>query len=250
MKTILKPFLLMVILSFSTYAKSDTLFTSGDYKFTGDAYISAVAFADQTVGIGRITTISQGSNILWSTGDNGEYLNFTFDSFAPVIAPTAPIYNFMAEGGSVDIYMTSDSTVFDTTLGVIDAMDSIQSSGGLWLASNAVGNTVGIATPFSYSANGFLDIVGGFVAPLLNSNSRPTFDPGVFADLSFGLVGSNNMNPLVNQDYQYITSVDVQATSAVPIEDSYLFMMTGIGMLIIVNRRKPKLDTEETFALA
>lgn len=226
----------MMLLSFMVQAAP--VFSSGSIKFTGDTYISTLSDTE-TKGIGRVTTITQGDTILWSTGDSGNYINFVFGEFAPVVSPTAPIFNFLASGGYVDFYLNTVGT-FNTLLDVSTAISNI-SSGNLLLSTTASGGTIGIATNNTYSANGFLDVQGGLFSWLLNTNTRETFVPGVFSDLSFGLVGSKNQSNLVSSDYAYIASSDLQGStsiSQVPLPAAVWTMLAGLIGMTFVNKKR------------
>jgi len=237
MKLLIKVWALLSLVLFMNTASAAFIFGNDTFKFTGDTYIDTSGA--NTQGIGRVSTITQGSSVIWSSGDDGQYLNFTFGDFAPVVAPVAPVFNYVATGGYVNFYTTSIANLFNTSNTVASAMTAI-TTGDLFLSTVAVGNTVGIGTPVTYSASGFLDVVSGPFAAQLNTNSRPTFVPGVFADLSFGLVGANNQNRLVSNDYEYISSADAQGASIVPIPEPASLMLLGIGIIAVgfnVNRR-------------
>lgn len=215
-------------MSMSPASAASIIFGNDLFKFTGDTYID-VSGAD-TQGIGRVSTITQGANVIWASGQGGEYLNFTFGNFSPVVAPVAPVFNYVASGGYVDFYTTTIGALFNTSATVASEMSAI-AGGSLFLHTVANGFTVGIGTPVTYSASGFLDVISGPYATQLNTNTRPTFAPGVFADLSFGLVGANNQNPLVNPDYEYISSADAQGASVVTIPEPGSLLLLGLGFI-------------------
>jgi hypothetical protein len=217
----------MLLVAFNASAFS---FGNDTFKFTGDAYIDGASSPTETFGIGRITTITQGADVVWSSGDNGQFLNFVFEDFNPVVAPVAPVFNFVANNGIVDFYINNSESIFNT-LSSFNTVSSNIRTGDVFLNMVASGFTVGIATPVSYSASGFLDVVGGLFGAQLNTNSRATFDLNTLADLSFGLVGTNNTNPLVNSQYTYITSVDAQGASTVPVPEPGMLMLLGIGLI-------------------
>ena len=204
-------------------------FTAGDFKFTGDTYID-VTSPTETRALGRVSSITEGSNVLWTSGQNGEYLTFETTGIAPVISPTAPLFNFVGTGGITNFWL-DNSDKLDVTL-PFSTLASILSSGSLYLSTQMVGNVIGTATGVSYSANGFMDVTGGSDAALYDTNSRPTFAPGTFADMSFGLVGTNNLNAGVNPDYQYITSADVQGSAQVIPEPAPLALL-GLGLIAV-----------------
>lgn len=224
-------FLISILMLVSSWVQAAPVFSAGDIKFTGDTYISTLG-AIETKGIGRISTITQGDQVLWSTGDDGNYINFVFGGYTPVISPTAPIFNFQAANGFVDFFLNAGS-IFDTSIDVDLAMSSIR-TGSLLLSTVAQGPTIGISTNVSYSANGFLDVTGGLFSWLLNTNGREIFNPNGFADLSFGLVGTNNRSSLVNSDYQYIASADMQGStvSQVPLPSAVWMLLCGVMLLM------------------
>ena len=228
----MKKYGLILALLMASFNASAFSFGNDTFKFTGDAYIDGTSSPTETFGIGRVSTITQGSNIIWASGQEGKYLNFVFGGYTPLIAPAPPLSNFAATGGFVDFYYSNSASTFDTLSNFSVASAAI-TSGELFLSTVAVGSTIGVATPVSYSANGFLDVVGGLFASQLNTNNRATFLSGVFSDLSIGLVGANNTNPLVNSQYSYISSVDAQGASIIPtkIPEPGMLMMLGLGLL-------------------
>lgn len=201
---------------------------AGEFKFTGDTYID-ITSPTETKAVGRVATITQGSDVIWTSGDGGKYLNFTAEGITPVISPTAPIFNFLGTGGSVDFLTTTSASLFDVSLNWLTLSTAIK-SGDLYLQTLIHGDVTGIATPVSYSTNGFLDVIGGSDAALFDTNSRPTFVPNDFADISFGLSGSNNLNPNVHNDYFYITSSDSQGAVANVDEPSPMWLI-GLGSI-------------------
>lgn len=227
MKLISKMLVVLALFVSFTSAQAAFVFGNDEFKFTGDTYIDTSGV--DTQGIGRVTTITQGADVIWNSGDDGQYLNFVFGGFAPVVAPVAPIFNYVATGGFVDFYTTVSAALFNTTVDVATAMAAII-TGDLFLSTTAHGDTVGIGTPVTYTASGFLDVVAGPFAAQLDTNARPTFVPGDFADITFGLVGANNQNSLVNVDYEYIASADAQGSSVVIPEPGILLLM-GVGLI-------------------
>lgn len=227
MKLISKMLVTLALFMTFTSAHAAFIFGNDEFKFTGDTYIDTSGA--NTQGIGRVSTITQGSSIIWNSGDDGQFLNFTFGDFAPVVAPVAPIFNYVATGGYVNFYTTALAGLFDTSLDVATAMANII-TGDLFLSTVAHGDTVGIGTPVTYSASGFLDVVAGPFAAQLDTTARPTFIPGDFADITFGLVGANNQNSLVNGDYEYIASADAQGSSVTIPEPGTLLLM-GLGLI-------------------
>lgn len=226
----------LLLVGLSVASAAPIVFGNDTFKFTGDTYIDISG--PTTIGIGRVDTINQGSSTIWTSGQGGAYLNFVFGGFTSILSPTAPIFNFVATGGFVDFYTTNNASVFDTSIAPSAAIAAI-SGGNLFMKTIAVGQTVGIATGVSYSANGFLDAESGPYAAQLDTDTRLTFLPGLVADMSFGLVGSNNQNPLVNPAYTYISSTDLQGAS-VPVPEPSSLMILGLGLLWFGITSKPK----------
>ena len=226
----MKKYGLILALLMASFNASAFSFGNDTFKFTGDAYVDAFSSPTETFGIGRVSTITQGSYVVWTSGQDGQYLNFVFGGFAPVVAPVSPVFNYVATGGFVDFYSTASATAFDALASFATASASI-TSGDLFLSTLAVGNTIGIAVPTAYSANGFLNVVGGLFGPQLDTNSRATFNVGEFADLSFGLTGAaRQANQLVNSQYTYISSVNALGAS-VAVPEPGMLMMLGLGLL-------------------
>lgn len=217
----------LLLMTFTASAATVNL-SPGTFKFTGDSYID-VTLPGETRAVGRITTISQGSTIIWNSGDGGNFISFLANGIAPVISPAAPLFNFVGTGGFVQFF-TTGSDVLDLALNY-DALAPIISSGSLFLDSSVNGDIIGTATNVSYSANGFLDSLNGEIGTQVDTNARVKFD-GTLADMSFGLVGGNNDNQLVNSNYAYITSADIQGSvTTVPAPEPLALM--GLGLIII-----------------
>jgi hypothetical protein len=226
--------LIAILMALSFNASAAFVFDAGTFKFTGDNYIASngpVGVGAESFGIGRILNISEGSNTVWTTGQNGEYLNYVFGGFnTDVFTSMVPGINFFsASGGTVQFFLTNDASVFNVLNNPLATIAAITSSGSLWLDTVAVGNTTGTVGLQNYGGNGFLNVVGGTVGPQLNTNTRP-IDFTNFADLTFGLAGARNQNPLVNSAYLYNTSADVQG-SAVTIPEPASLMLIGLGLL-------------------
>ncbi len=229
MRTLLRFNLMLVLVLASALVSASTInINPGTFKFTGDSYIDT-QLPGETRALGRITTISQGTNIIWNSGDLGIFLTFLANGIAPVVSPTPPLFNFVGTGGFVQLF-SNTSDVIDTTLSY-DLLSPIIAAGGLFLDTSVNGDIIGTATNVSYSANGFLDSLGGEIGPSVDTNARVTFDGGI-ADLSFGLVGTNNTNPLVSNTYQYITSADVQG-SVVTVPAPAPLALMGLGLIVL-----------------
>jgi len=89
----------LLLMTFTASAATVNL-SPGTFKFTGDSYID-VTLPGETRAVGRITTISQGSTIIWNSGDGGNFISFLANGIAPVISPAAPLFNFVGTGGFV-----------------------------------------------------------------------------------------------------------------------------------------------------
>lgn len=242
MKLFLKPVWTLVIafvaLFMSFQASAATIaIDAGSFKFTGDTYIDAT-LPGETRAMGRVTTISQGADIIWSSGDSGTFMSFTSGGITPVITPTAPLFNFVGNGGYLNFF-THATDVVNTSLNWL-AMDNLITAGDLYLSTAIFQDVIGIATNVSYSANGFLNVTGGSSGAIFDTNSRETFTPGVYSDLTFGIVGADNDNQLVHSDYSYITSADVQGSVVTPIPEPAILLLTGVGVLMLVSSRNKR----------
>lgn len=228
--------MMTMMLAFTTAHASAIPLISSDFKFTGDTYVNG---SGSTVdGIGRILDITQGSNIIYSYGENGVYLNYFFQNVTETLAPTAPFYNFLSTGGTVDIYADGSANTFNTLTDTTTEIGNIIADGSLWLSNVLVGQTQGTASPLTYSDNGYLNVTGGDEAPYIVPQSRSTLD-GALADITFGLVGNNNDTATVNPEYAYITSMSVQGAAQAVSEPSIMLLM-GLGMFFIAMRYNQK----------
>lgn len=60
---------------------------------------------EDTWGIGAVTALSQGSNIFWTPGDNGEYLEFMFGGlYDSWVAPGLISTNTFSSGGFLEVW--------------------------------------------------------------------------------------------------------------------------------------------------
>jgi len=231
----MKKLYLVALMILSINAQAGIILNSGDFKFTGNTYIDT-NLPNETRAIGNITSILQGGTTIWTEGTNGQYLNFIVEGVTPVVSPTAPIYNFVGTGGTVNFYI--DTNPINLALDFVSNKVNILSTGNLYLATVVYDTIIGIATGTSYSANGFLNVVGGSDAAVYDTNNRPTFNQGIFADLSFGLTGSNNLNPFVNSSYQYIVSADAQgAAKQIPTPEPLALIGLGLLSLTLCKRK-------------
>lgn len=234
MKNMLTILMFALVALFTTQASAlPILFDNGTFKFTGDNYLDA---SDPTniSGIGRVTTITEGSTIIWSSGASGQYLNFVFAGFNPGPNSGAPFYNFAATGGTVDFYLTSNASAFNAGLSLLSGTNQIISTAtSLFMSTSAVGTTYGTAgnPNGNYSSTGFLDVTGGDMFAQLHTQSLWTGVGSTFADLAFGLVGSANHSPLINADYAYVSSANLTGLSQIPVPEPTMLMLMGLGIL-------------------
>jgi hypothetical protein len=242
----------LVALSAPTQASATAiLFDNGTFKFTGDNYLDSSNMASIS-GIGRVTTITQGSNIIWSAGDLGQYLNFVFSGFdSSGSVPTAPFWNFAATGGAVDFYLTNIASSFNAALApVAGAAQIVSDASSLFMSTSAVGTTYGTANGLNgnYSSTGFLDVTGGDYFAQLHTQSVWT---GVtFADLAFGLVGSANNDALINSGYEYVSSANLTGASAIPVPEPTMLMLMGLGVLAFAFSTQKKNNGNEAQAFS
>jgi hypothetical protein len=247
MKETFKTLMLTALLVFLPLsAQSAIVINAGEFKFTGDTYIGGndvVGVGAESAGIGRILAITQGTDTIWESGDNGEFINFVFDDFTTnLFNPLGGGINFFqATGGFVNFFLTTNGSIFNVANAMLPTIAAITGDplATSWLTTVAVGPTSGIIQPTSYAGNGFLNVTGGSAASMFDTNSRSDGNGG-FVDLTFGLVGAQNTNPLVNDDYFYNTSADVQgAVRPVPTPAPLMLLATGlIGLGFMTKGKK------------
>lgn len=246
-KTSMASVLLAAIVSLASFTtQAALLFEAGEFKFTGDTYIGGnptTGIGSNSAGIGRVTTITQGTDIIWTSGTGGEFINFVFGDFLTgTFTPLGGGINFFqASGGFVDFFKTTNASVFNVANDMLPTIAAITSDplGSLWLATQAHGLTSGTTAPIQYSGNGLLNVTGGSASSMFDTDSRPDGNGG-FADLTFGLTGARNQNGLVNDDYFYIASADVQgAVTTVPTPAPLVLLVSGlIGLGFFTPKRK------------
>lgn len=159
----------------------------------------------QNYGIVNITSIAdQIGNNLWANGGTSGYLTGVFNGITiNDVSGSAPNVNATADGGHLDIYLNSSSV--DAAQGTAGygnggcaigglCYHTITDAGGTLFLSldfapgaDALGNTlVGTFTtataPFSGTALGYLDVVGGAYASMFDTNGQTTAI-GTLADL-------------------------------------------------------------------
>lgn len=229
-------------------AQSAIILDAGDIKFTGSTYISGngtVGAGSISYGIGQVESIKEGNDVVFQSGVGGQYLNFVFGNYLTTsvgLPNSLGNSDYLASGGYVNFFLTNDANVFNVLADPVVTMSAIASSGTLWLSTVANGLTGGQVGITSYNANGHLDVTGGTVFSQLDTNSRPTFVSGQFADLSFALAGSVNLGS-TNPGYFYNTSADVQvAVQNVPTPAPLLMLATGlIGLGFMTKGKKSKI---------
>lgn len=237
MKKLLAVFV-MAVMALTSTANAAIILDAGAFKITGDAYLDVTQ--TDTRGIGRVATITDGSTVVWDSGDSGQFLNFTFDEFTSIddgAANALGVISFTATGGVVNFWL-SDFDNFDLTVDYNTALN-VLNLGELWLLGTANGATAGQKSATSYSSNGFLDVTGGTQATVFDTDSKTTF-LGDTTDLSFNITGTVLSNhPSIHSTYKYSTSGDIQgAVATVPAPAPLFLMGTSLIGLIAAKRKK------------
>jgi hypothetical protein len=216
---------------------------------------SLITSAGQTLqGVGFVAAITNAaSTVVWQDGMNGVRLGFTFDNYVArsVLAPTnATPGQVSFIGGTVDFYTLAAGTSISGS-GVSGDIARIR-SGNLFLSltapsSDAAGDTLLATLPqgsslTSFSAGsgfGFLDVVGGAVRNLFDTNTfGNAFDTagGGFSDLIF----TSSFRTGTGGDFPIggTANLNANAVSPVPEAETYTLLMAGLGALGFVARRR------------
>jgi hypothetical protein len=205
------------------------------------------AVGDELTGYGKIDSINSVSVANLCTDCE---LTYTFGGYtATAVDPTTGTLLF--NGGTVNIYLgtgsTNDFSTVNPGSSVSDDMAEA-SNGTLWLtlkghAVDAAGNTsktmgtdIG-TTAFTGSGKGLLDVDmsgGGVANSAFNTNSVPAAYGGGNADFIIGF-SFNGLNPPYADTAR--GSADM-TTAAVPEPETYALMLSGLGLMAYVVRRR------------
>lgn len=232
MKNFLKYTVAAVILAFSTFT-SAAIFHVGDYKVTASTLINTTdAGRTDTYGVGRIDSISTLTGAAyWSAGQNGEYLNFNFSDYV-LTGAISPAGVFEASGGRVDFWLNS-SDLFTNMLDYT-TQKTAQETGELYLQAAASGTTRGVDFGPSYTAVGFLDMVGGSYGASLDTSLLTDF-LGDATDMSFNMTATQLQD---RTNFDFLGSSDSQGVATVPAPAPLFLMGTGLLGLGLVKRKQ------------
>ncbi|MCC6534639.1 MAG: PEP-CTERM sorting domain-containing protein [Burkholderiales bacterium] len=204
-----------------------------------------VVFGDALTGYGKIDSINS-----IATGDlcGGCELTYVFDGYT---LDSADATGFYFDGGSVRVYMgvgaTKDFSTRDAGSSVADDVAEA-SNGTLWLtlkghAINAAGNTFrsqgeDVGTP-SFTGHGFglLDVdtgAGGVANAVFDSNGVVAAHGGGNADFIIG----SSFNGLAPPYPDTLAGSMDLTTTAVPEPETYALMLSALGLIGYVVRRR------------
>lgn len=244
MKKLLKALaLISLIVSASANAASAPIFQAGEFEVTGTVFVD---ISDETNnrGIGQFDSIRHNGQVIWESGDDGNYVNFEFSGYAPTSA--TPLDNgvtaFTAESGSVNFWLNSSAADFQPNNNYRTAVDAM-SAGELFISAIASGPTSGQFSETTYSANGNLDVTGGSIGDSLDTNSVTNL-AGILADMTFNVSADNIHGDGINAEYNYSGSNDLNGlvedvVSEVPVPAAIWLMGSGIAGLFLARKRKP-----------
>lgn len=168
----------------------------------GGGLIGAVG--DMLEGVGQVTQIYSGANLVWSNGQNGMELTYQFGGYTASLV-TPGLIEFTGGWGKFFSDSTPDAA-FGTGLGFTD--------GNLWMDTTAVGSEfVNIATgntvtlvstgallgsSISGTGIGLLSVTGaGMVDSYFDTNTHTAFGTGNLADWEINSSFNNTASPFI-----------------------------------------------------
>lgn len=201
-------------------------------------------FADgiDTQGIGQILEIRNANgDVIWEDGDNGVDLWFVFDDLVVENVYPTPTGDVITTTGGTLQYFTLADGVFNQTGDFANDAAAI-ATGDLWLdtvlaeidygpdtfstLNLTVGNT-------GFNGTGFLDVVGGSAASVLNTNSIGNPYDNQQSDVRWNFSVDNEQQ---YGDYNYTGSSDFRTVAQIPLPAPLALM--GLGIIGMMGARK------------
>jgi len=238
-KVLLVSTLALVMMSQTTMAASSLSLTAGDYVISGSIFVDNDSQNDgtfsQAAGIGNVTEIRHADGTLVFDNSLAElslrFSGFTRTALAPGLGGTI---QFTSSGGLVEF--------FDNTLGTFQATGDFLAD-GLAMENNpatlilqgfadAFGNVaVGQFSDTSYASNGFLEVIGGSLASLFDTDAID-LGPAGLADMTFNISGDN----MSTANYDFSGSADLAVTT-IPEPAGLLLVAMGLAVAGFSNKR-------------
>jgi hypothetical protein len=212
--------------------------TGGNFKFvastimeqkTGGGLITAVG--DTLEGVGQVTQIFDGANLVWSNGQNGRELTFAFSGYT---ASNVAASHITFTGGIVNFFSDSSPDAnFGAATGFTDGNNWLDLAGTSFFdpitASNAtlVSDGTLLGPSISGTGIGALSVTGGLAGAFFDTNRvGPLLGTGNIADFEINSSFNNQPSPFA---YGTHGTANISQPAAAPEPAS--LALVGIALL-------------------
>jgi len=215
--------------------------TGGNFKFVastimeqkvGGGLITAVG--DELQGVGQVTQIYDGANLVWQSGQNGMELTFAFSGY---IATSVAASHITFNGGAVSFF--SDSTPdanFGAATGFTDGNNWLALAGTQFLDtitglnSTLVSDGTLLGPSISGTGIGALSVTGGLAGAFFDTNRvGPLLGTGNIADFEINSSFNNQPSPFA---YGTHGTANISQPAAAPEPGS--LALVGLALLALV----------------
>lgn len=226
------------LLTFNASAASISIFQAGDFEITGSIFVDITSNPTFTVGIGQVDSVRQDGNVIWTSGTDGNYLNYYFDEYiTSSVIPITPTQSFFTANGGIVRFWKNDGTVFDASQDYLTQRAAME-TGELLVDTVGIDETSGIFSSSTYATNGWLNVVGGSQSAIFDTDTLTTLNSLLVADMTFNVSADTIHGPGVHPDYLYSGSSDLNgAVAPVPAPATLLLLGTGLIGLSMVRRK-------------